>query len=482
MSKWPNLIASPNSVLANALNRTIDLLRPRIAQKKPERIEFQVGTQINGTPHIGTNLVQTCAFVLAQQARRVYSIDTSVTFGALDNAPFDVKLDPESHHSYQISYFHHLGKKEITSIIDQFYRSLFEGLSERTDVEYRIQTYTEQQSQPEFRVEFLRTLHHIENLRWCIAPSSGVTPVRLPCPQCFWAEKRAERTKVIKLNGDSAVVGAFCFDHLDYMTAVSPDSPCYIDLNTLYRNVVKEATLTHDANTLYVMVKGGDWAFGCQPVDWALSLLGYKSNELPMRIFTPQILTETGAKLSKSLIRRGEMKAPEGKHAWILETSAWEGTQEDYIDTLIWLVEQFLSDPKHFFRSYCYGEVERIMKERPSFPSNEKRARGMAIYRKYFDLIANGQKTIEVRVAYSSMKRIQPGQLIRFVCQDDAALTRVIRVAEYKSFDDLLDHEDNSKINPNAARDEQLREMRRIFPPNKESLGVLAIEVERESE
>jgi hypothetical protein len=92
-----SLLISPNSVLANALLRTIDILRPRVMAARPASIEFVVGTQINGAPHLGTNLVQTAAFLLAKTARREFSTDTLVRFGALDNAPHDVALDPETH-------------------------------------------------------------------------------------------------------------------------------------------------------------------------------------------------------------------------------------------------------------------------------------------------------------------------------------------------------------------------------------------------
>ncbi|MDQ0381479.1 hypothetical protein [Amycolatopsis thermophila] len=71
----PDLLLSPNSVLANALLRSIDLLRPRVLAARPSRIEFVVGTQINGAPHLGTNLVQTAAFLLAKIARREFCID-----------------------------------------------------------------------------------------------------------------------------------------------------------------------------------------------------------------------------------------------------------------------------------------------------------------------------------------------------------------------------------------------------------------------
>jgi hypothetical protein len=41
----------------------------------------------SGAPHLGTNLVQTAAFLLAKIARREFSIDTVVRFSALDGDP-----------------------------------------------------------------------------------------------------------------------------------------------------------------------------------------------------------------------------------------------------------------------------------------------------------------------------------------------------------------------------------------------------------
>jgi ASC-1-like (ASCH) protein len=474
-----NLIVSPNSVLANVLSRTIDILRPKVALYQPKKIKFVVGTQINGNPHIGTNLVQCCAFVLAQHARRFFSVDTSVVFGALDNAPFDVVADPESFRSYQITYYHALGETGIQTLINELYASFFEGLAERTGVEYQIQTYSELQAQPQFREEFIRSLRYNDQLRWCVSPSYGQMHVRLPCPECNWAEKRAERTEVRRFEAGNAEFSAFCYNHMGYSVEVTPDATTYLDLSTLYRNVIKEAVLARDRETLHVMVKGGDWAFGCQPVDWALNILGYASENLPVRIFTPQIVTDTGAKLSKSSIRRGHMGSAEIS-PWMLETSKWEGSGDDYLDTLVWMVETLISDPKHFYRSYTHSEINRIMREKPD--GSKKLGRSMFIYRKYFDMIASGEKTIEVRVGYSSMKRIKPGQLIRFECQEDDCLTRVVRVADYSSFEELFDNEDPVKINPHLGRADQLKEIRKIFTAEKESLGVIAIEIAKEPE
>ncbi len=267
-------IVSPNTVLANALLRTIDLLRPKVNQAKPSHIEFVVGTQINGAPHIGTNLVQTIAFLLARLARRRFSLDTRVRFVALDNAPYDIILDPDTHHAYQSTYFHALGESGVAAVIDKHYRAFFESLSDATDAEYEIETYTHQQRQPSYRAEFLESLRHVEQIRWWLAPSHGVFHVRVPCPTCGWAEKRSERTQLADLGATHAIFKAVCYEHGEYEVTVDSSPDTYLDLNTLYRNLVKERATLHDPSAMPVMVKGGDWAFGCQLVDGALAAMG----------------------------------------------------------------------------------------------------------------------------------------------------------------------------------------------------------------
>lgn len=474
----PGLLLSPNSVLANALLRSIDLLRPRVLAARPARIEFVVGTQINGAPHLGTNLVQTAAFLLAKIARREFSIDTTVRFGALDNAPHEVVLDPETHHAYQQTYFHALGKDGVGELIEGYYRAFFDSLAEATGTEYVVETYTDQQASPGFRAEFLRTLERIEDIRWWMAPSHGVVHIRVPCPECGWAEKRADRTKLVRLDEDGATFTAVCLDHGDYEVHIDPeDDAPYLDLATLYRNLVKERALGRDTATLHVMMKGGDWTFGCQLVDGALGALGTPPAAMPSRIFTPQVLAPTGAKLSKSLLReQGTGVLPPDVEPWMLDTTTWPGDVDNYVDALVWLVGELLTDPKHFFRSFTVKELGRLMSARPlTLPV---RAHEMGIYKRYFDLIAQGKKTTEIRVNDSSRRKIKEGSLIRFRCQGDEVLTRVTKVNRYATFEEMFDHEAVASVNPLATREEQLANIRQIYPPEREALGVVAIGIE----
>jgi ASC-1-like (ASCH) protein len=476
----PSVLVSPNSVLANALLRSIDVLRPRVHAARPALIEFVVGTQINGAPHLGTNLVQSAAFLLAKIARRQLSIETRVRFGALDNAPHEVVLDPETHTAYQQTYYHALGANKITALIDTYYQEFFTSLSEVTGTDYLVETYTAQQAGPGFRAEFLRSLERLEEIRWWMAPSHGVVHIRLPCPDCGWAEKRGDRTRLAHLDEDGAVFTAVCLDHGRYEVHVDPADPApYLDLATLYRNLVKERALGRDTGTLHVMMKGGDWAFGCQLVDGALGALGTPATQMPVRIFTPQVLAHTGAKLSKSLLREhGQGVLPADVEPWMLDTTTWPGSVDNYVDALVWLVGELLTDPKHFFRSFTVKELGRLTAARSTDLDTRPRAHEMGIYKRYFDLIAAGTKTTEIRVNDSSRQKITVGSLIRFRCRGEEVLTRVTRVNRYRSFDDMFDHEAASSVNPTATREEQLANIRQIYPPEREALGVIAIGIE----
>ncbi|GAA5076770.1 ASC-1-like (ASCH) protein [Thermocatellispora tengchongensis] len=469
-------IISPNNVLANAMLRSVDMVRPRLQAMGPDRVAFCVGTQINGAPHLGTSLVQTAAFLLAKQTKRAFGVDTVVRFGALDNAPYDIRLDPETHHAYQQTYFHALGADGIEDLLGKYYRAMFDSLADATGVDYEIETYSDQQASPAFRHEFLATLGRLDQIRWPLAPSHGQVHLRLPCPECGWAEKRAERTQLLRAGSGGADFAAVCTDHGDYEVAVSADTTTtYLDLATLYRNLVKERLAARDHVTLSVMVKGGDWAFGCQLVDEAFAQL--PGLPPPPRIFTPMVLTDTGAKLSKSLIREGKVAPPPGARAWMLDVTAWEGDTDSYVDALVWLVSKMLADPKHFYRSYTTAELDKIMIARPA-SSPGVRAREMNLYRRYFDLVADGRKTIEVRVQYPNLRNLKTGDHIRFVCGRDDALTRVKRVSRYASFEEMLDAEGPANVNPDSPREQQLANIRRIYGPEKEALGVLAIEIE----
>jgi ASC-1-like (ASCH) protein len=112
-------------------------------------------------------------------------------------------------------------------------------------------------------------------------------------------------------------------------------------------------------------------------------------------------------------------------------------------------------------------------------PDDQPR-RELNIRRPYLKLITDGIKTVEVRVGYPGMRKIRAGQALTFVSGDQRVPTVVKRVTEYPSFDAMLDHEDPRSIGGDLgeSREELLAVIREIYPPEKERLGVLAIEIQ----
>ncbi|MBK3579718.1 ASCH domain-containing protein [Streptomyces sp. MBT65] len=107
------------------------------------------------------------------------------------------------------------------------------------------------------------------------------------------------------------------------------------------------------------------------------------------------------------------------------------------------------------------------------------RVRELNLYRQYFDLVTAGTKTIEVRVKYPHLADLAAGDVIRFRIKgtDETCEVEVKRVTEYRDFEALLEGEGSSNVNPTATHHEQLANIRAIYPPEKEALGTLAIEI-----
>jgi ASC-1-like (ASCH) protein len=92
----------------------------------------------------------------------------------------------------------------------------------------------------------------------------------------------------------------------------------------------------------------------------------------------------------------------------------------------------------------------------------------------YLEWILSGRKRIEVRAAYSNIARLQPGDRLLL---NDRHLFEIRRVGRYSNFDELLVHEDPLAIAPEIPPAELLPALRQIYPPEKESLGVIALEI-----
>ena len=105
-------------------------------------------------------------------------------------------------------------------------------------------------------------------------------------------------------------------------------------------------------------------------------------------------------------------------------------------------------------------------------------ARKMRIKKPYYDAIMSGRKTLEVRVGYDSIKRLQAGELLQLETSHESGAVQIKSIRTYDNFAKMLATEDWRQIVPQAKdRAEALRLLQKIYPPRKEKLGVYAIEI-----
>lgn len=122
-----------------------------------------------------------------------------------------------------------------------------------------------------------------------------------------------------------------------------------------------------------------------------------------------------------------------------------------------------------FYVYYIYLEVS----------SNMGREHSLRVRKGEYDLIEKGERPLLVRVGYYQLKKIRSGDTITF---DEHSVQRyhVDRVTQYASFADMLAHEEIQKITPIVSETAALQELQRIYPADKEGLGVYVFEISKQ--
>ena len=103
--------------------------------------------------------------------------------------------------------------------------------------------------------------------------------------------------------------------------------------------------------------------------------------------------------------------------------------------------------------------------------------RTMRVKKRFFDLILSGRKPLEVRVAYENIKTIVAGERIMLQTNNDSHAIVVRGVRTYPDFEAMLNAEEGEKIAPDH-RGSVLELLREIYPPHKEQLGVVVLEID----
>ena len=106
--------------------------------------------------------------------------------------------------------------------------------------------------------------------------------------------------------------------------------------------------------------------------------------------------------------------------------------------------------------------------------------RTLRVKKRFFDLIVSGLKDLEVRVGYDNIRTVTPGERIQITTHESARVIRVLEVRRYRSFEEMLAVERAERIAPGLSRDQVLALLREIYPPHKEQLGVVVLQIQPE--
>ena len=106
--------------------------------------------------------------------------------------------------------------------------------------------------------------------------------------------------------------------------------------------------------------------------------------------------------------------------------------------------------------------------------SAESKVKILWVREPYLAQILAGRKTVEVRVGYANIRRLQAGDRLKL---NDQHLVTIRRVAHYADFEELLAREDPLAIAPDLPPHDLLVSLRQIYPAEKEALGAVALEV-----
>jgi ASC-1-like (ASCH) protein len=107
------------------------------------------------------------------------------------------------------------------------------------------------------------------------------------------------------------------------------------------------------------------------------------------------------------------------------------------------------------------------------------RTKTLWIKEAYLQQILAGHKTVEIRVGYSNITRLKPGDLLLLNGQYPY---RLATVRHYPDFEAMAAAEDPAAVAPKLADAAALlAACRAIYPPDKEALGVVALEIVAET-
>lgn len=337
-----------------------DLITDRI--ERAAAIRVAVAMQPKAAPHFGTGVVIMSAFAVAALLSETFSLPSSVLLDVLDNAPADTVVIDGTEYTTCLSHAAAPGGGTLADVNTEPVRHLARWASQQSGVPFTLRTYTAIQAQPCFRDGLAEILARADQFEPLFSPSERKLRVRPVCPHCAMVDKTA-RTVTVQ-HGSPLTVTFTCGRH-GRQDASIDDPSAVFDANTPVRTVLRSLCFARDRSSAAVetiVLNGGDWAG-----EWmqrvyfdGLHALGCDATSVPFNLFVPQILDDSGAKLSKTIYLTA------GRYADVPKTWTSMQAYEERFGSLglarLWdEVASWTRAPEKFFRNYSVRYLEHVL-------------------------------------------------------------------------------------------------------------------------
>jgi hypothetical protein len=352
-------IVYPPVGITHIIDQIPDLIADRMATAG--RVQVACAMQPKAAPHFGTGIVIMTAFALARLFQDTFGKPATVLLDMLDNAPAQTTVIDGIQYSLCLSHAAIDGGRSAAETNTEPVRRLAVDASQRAGTGFGLRRYSQIQAQPGFRHGLAGILSLPEVFQPLFSPSGHRLRVRPVCPRCGLVDKAA---RTVQVRHDKGLTLAFRCGNHGSQAARLDDPAAVIDANTPIRTVLRSLCFSRDRDEHgieTVVLNGGDWAGAwMQRVYFdGLHQLGCCGARVPFNIFTPQILDDSGAKLSKTLyLTRG---------AYADVPPAWTSMQafEDRfgaagLDMLWDEVTRWVQSPQKFFRNYTVRYLEHV--------------------------------------------------------------------------------------------------------------------------
>ncbi|MCO5261209.1 MAG: GNAT family N-acetyltransferase [Crocinitomicaceae bacterium] len=124
--------------------------------------------------------------------------------------------------------------------------------------------------------------------------------------------------------------------------------------------------------------------------------------------------------------------------------------------------------------------LEGIVTQQWSYTIKQKSDfRSLRVKEQFLKEIQNGNKDLEVRVAYDSFNNIKIGSIVNFNNRFREVRCEIVDIRRYENFRNMLLKENPERIVPGCSKDELLNILEDIYPSSKETLGVLVFQLRK---